>query len=245
MADEAPGGLERAFEDVETKKRWVNWLFDGMASRYDLGNDLLSLGLHRLWKRRLLRELRLAPGQRVLDVACGTGDITWAMSEIVAEAVGSDVSAPMLNLAEQRRPPGRPNVTFVENSADALPFPDGHFDRVVCSYAARGLPDLGGFVTEAHRVLKPGGELWNLDFAKPPNPVVDVAWRGLLTVWGAILGAILHQNPRIYVYIPVSIRHYAGQRWLEAKMRDVGFTAVACDETTLGLMAYNHGRKAG
>jgi demethylmenaquinone methyltransferase/2-methoxy-6-polyprenyl-1,4-benzoquinol methylase len=236
--------LRSSFDDAHDKQVLVDAVFDTVSARYDLGNDLLSLGMHRMWKRRLLALAAIAPDHRVLDIACGTGDITFEAAKLAnrGEVVGVDVNPRMMDLAEPKRPAGVTNASFRQCDATALPFADASFDRVLISYAGRGLPDLAKVAAEAFRVLKPGGQFWNLDFARPKVRAVDLAWRGTLASWGAVVGLVVHGDPRTYVYIPASMAHYRGQRWFEGVLRDAGFE-VHTIETTLALMAYNQGIK--
>ena len=244
MIGGSPFQLREGLSDPARKQHLVDRLFATIADRYDFGNDLLSAGLHRRWKDRLVQLARIEPHHRVLDLACGTGDVTWraALAAREGEVIGTDVNEEMLALAPDKRPPGVANVRFEVACATKLPYPDDSFDRVLCSYAGRGLPDLAAVAREAFRVLKPGGEFWNLDFARPPSKGVDRAWRGFLAGWGAIVGAAVHGDPKTYVYIPLSMGKYAGQRWFEAELARAGFLTETY-ETRLCLMAYNRGVK--
>jgi len=227
------------------KQAWVDWLFTKVAPGYDLGNDIMSLGWHTRWKRRLLEYADPKPGMRVLDLACGTGDVTWMIAERIGdqgEVIGSDINAAMMELAEPKRPEGTDNVRFVQNDAGELPFEDNSFDLVTISYAGRGFPDWPAVVRECFRVLKPGGVIWNLDFARPPFKPWDLTYRGWMLGSGALLGTVLHGDPRCYMYIPASMAHYKGQRWLRDVMSEQGFE-VELIETWFCLMAYNKGTK--
>ncbi|MFT4622053.1 MAG: demethylmenaquinone methyltransferase/2-methoxy-6-polyprenyl-1,4-benzoquinol methylase [Myxococcota bacterium] len=238
-----PSGLRDGLSGRADKQALVDWVFDRVADRYDLGNDLMSAGWHTRWKRRLVTLTDVQPGQRVLDIACGTGDISWMLADTAHEVVGTDINAAMLAVAERKRPPGCENVRFVEADAAALPFPDESFDVVTCVYAGRGFPDIPAVLREAHRVLKPGGRYWHLDFARPKNRTWDRVYRGYMLASGAVLGAVLHGSPRTYMYIPMSMRHYAGQDWLHRRMEDAGFETRTW--TTRGeIMAFNLGVKA-
>lgn len=244
MIGGSPLHLREGLGDPDRKQQLVDRLFSTIADRYDLGNDLLSAGLHRRWKERLVALARIEPHHRVLDLACGTGDVTWraAFAARDGEVIGTDVNEQMLALAPAKRPAGLRNVQFRQACATSLPFADASFDRVICAYAGRGLPDLPAVAREAFRVLKPGGEFWNLDFARPPSRTMDRAWRGVLAGWGAVLGAVIHRDPKTYVYIPMSLGKYAGQRWFEGELVKAGFLTETY-ETRLCLMAYNRGIK--
>jgi demethylmenaquinone methyltransferase / 2-methoxy-6-polyprenyl-1,4-benzoquinol methylase len=239
-----PSGLGAALRQDADKAAWVDWLFSRVAHRYDLGNDLMSLGWHARWKARLVDLADIRPTHTVLDLAAGTGDITWATAQRAHRGfvVGTDVNAEMMAMAPAKQPEGVDNVAWARCDAGALPFADASFDRVTCVYAGRGFADFDAVVAEAYRVLKPGGQFWNLDFARPPNRLWDSIYRGWMTVTGAGLGLALHGHPLTYVYIPMSMKHYPGQRWLDQRMVAAGFQTELF-ETTACLMAFNKGVK--
>lgn len=239
-----PSGLRVGLGAESTKRPLVDWVFDGVAERYDLGNDLMSLGWHWRWKERLVHLAGPRPGDRVLDLATGTGDVALAVAPRCApgEVVGLDLNKTMLDLARRKLPAHVRNVTFVEGDVGSLPFPDGSFDLVTVGYAGRGFPSWERALAEIWRVLRPGGRFVNLDFARPPSRAFDRVYRGWMTVSGAVLGTVLHGHPKIYVYIPESLRAYPGQRWLDARMRDQGFVTRLV-ETRACLMAFNVGIK--
>jgi demethylmenaquinone methyltransferase/2-methoxy-6-polyprenyl-1,4-benzoquinol methylase len=221
----------------------VDWVFETVADRYDLGNDLMSLGWHTRWKRRLVEYAAPRPQDRVLDLATGTGDVAWMLAPHAREVVAVDNNPAMLVLAEAKRPTPAPGqVRFVVADAARLPFPDGSFDLVTCAYAGRGFPDLPAVVQEVSRVLSPGGRYWHLDFARQDARWWDRTVRGFMTVGGAALGVALHGSPRSYVYIPLTLRHYPGQAWLERRIAEAGLRAGRI-ETAGQLMAFNYGFK--
>jgi len=239
-----PLGLRDALRDDDVKQSYVDWVFDTVADRYDLGNDLMSAGWHRRWKRRLVEFARIEPDHRILDLAAGTGDVTFLLGAKAhrGEVIGSDINPQMLAVAEQKRPQGMDHVSFsVEDAAD-LPYEDNSFDRVTCVYAGRGFPDFPGVLSEAYRVLKPGGELWNLDFARPPNKAWDKLYRGYMMASGAVLGVALHGHPKTYMYIPESMKTYPGQRWLREEMERAGFETWLVESFGC-IMAFNVGKK--
>ena len=138
-----PSGLGNGFGDPARKQRLVNWVFDAVAPRYDLGNTIMSLGWHSRWKRRLVDMAEIEAHHSVLDLACGTGDTTFMVARRASsgEVVGSDINPNMMALAEDKRPADATHVRFVEAPGSSLPFADESFDRVTCTYAGRGFPD--------------------------------------------------------------------------------------------------------
>ncbi len=239
-----PSALRPALRGPRDRKQaWVDWVFSRVAERYDLGNDIMSLGYHLHWKRRLVELAQLRPGMRVLDLAAGTGDVARMVAPRVApgRVVASDINARMLEIGRDKASVDE-NIDWVGADAQALPFPDATFDVVTCGYAGRGFPDWPRTVGEVHRVLKPGGRFLNLDFARPPFRPWDVLYRGWMTVSGAALGLLLHGSAQAYVYIPESMAAYPGQRWLDRIMAKSGFRTTLI-ETPGCLMAYNLGTK--
>lgn len=245
MSASPPSPLRAALGGRAPKQPWVDWLFTRVARRYDVGNDLMSAGWHTRWKHRLVDLAAPEAHETVLDLACGTGDVAWRMAEVATPAsiTGCDINPAMLSLAEAKRrsETGTP-VTFEVADAQALPFGDASFDLVTCGYAGRGFPSWPAVLAEVFRVLKPGGRFINLDFARPPNRLWDATYRAYMTAAGAMWGTLVHGDPRTYVYIAESMRTYAGQRWLEAQLRQAGFVASTI-ETRACLMAYNLGTK--
>ncbi len=236
-------GFEATLEDPSKKQVAVDWVFDRVAARYDLGNDIMSAGMHTVWKRRLVDYARVEPHHRVLDVACGTGDVTamLAARATAGEVIGTDINGSMVEVAKRKFPPG-PRMRYVVADALALPFDTDSFDRVIVSYAGRGFPDWPAVAAELARVTRPGGEVWNLDFARPRPAWWDATVRGWMYVSGAALGLALNGDSLTYRYIPQSMARYRGQRWLEQVFRDVGLEARTI-ETRFVLMAYNQGIK--
>jgi demethylmenaquinone methyltransferase/2-methoxy-6-polyprenyl-1,4-benzoquinol methylase len=233
--------MREALRQEADKQAWVDWLFDRVARRYDLGNDLMSLGWHTRWKRRLVELAAPRPDERVLDLATGTGDVALMLAPRAHQVVGADVSEAMLDVARGKQG-DLANVTWARADATALPFPDESFDLVTVGHAGRGFPSWEAVLDEIWRVLRPGGRMVNLDFARPPSRAWDRAYRGWMLGSGAVLGTVLHGHPKSYAYIPLSMRAYPGQRWLDGRMRERGFRTELV-ETTACLMAFNLGTK--
>ena len=207
----------------------VNQLFDTIAPRYDLVNDLQSLGLHRRWKRRLVRLADSKPGDCALDVCCGTGDISLALARAGLKVVGLDFSEGMLAVARQRlgrAGTGAGEAQFVKGDALHLPFADESFEVVTMGYGLRNLADWEGGLREMLRVLRPGGRLLVLDFGKPDNRVWRAIYFAYLKFVCPLLGRFITGDRESYAYILESLKHYAAQRGVAAKMTDLGMSAV-------------------
>jgi len=232
--------LRTALESPDSKSRYVRRLFSTIADRYDLITVLLSFGLDSRWKERLVALAGVQPGMHALDLACGTGDIAFALSRHGAKVVGLDVTHRMLVLATEKR---GPQASFVTGDMMALPFPDQSFDIVTTGYGLRNVPGIGEALAEIHRVLKPGGRLLSLDFNRPEQPLVRFVYLTYLTVVGSALGFLLHRDPDTYRYIPESIRRYPGARGVATLMQRQGFVDVTWQRVLGGFMAIHAARK--
>lgn len=225
----------------EQRAAKVNDLFGAIAPRYDLINDVQSFGLHRLWKRRLVRLAAVGPDQRALDLCCGTGDVTHALAQTGAEAVGLDFSAPMLAIARRRGD----QAQFVQGDALHLPFDSDSFDAVTISYGLRNLSSGEAGLREMWRVAKPGGRLLVLDFGKPTQPVWRAFYFAYLRVVVPVFGRLLMGNAPAYAYILESLKHYPAQEGVAAWMRALPLREVHFDNLLGGIMSINYGRKWG
>jgi demethylmenaquinone methyltransferase/2-methoxy-6-polyprenyl-1,4-benzoquinol methylase len=231
-------GLRAALEHAETKAPYVRRLFHTIADRYDLITRLLSFGLDRRWKLRLVAIAGVRPGVAALDLACGTGDISFELARQGARVTGLDVTHRMLELAQARNV-GPNHVRFVTGDMMALPFPAASFDLVTTGYGIRNVPRIEPALAEIRRVLRPGGLLLSLDFDNPPNPFVRAIYLTYLTVVGSALGWVLHRDPDTYRYIPESIRRYPGSAGVSAMLQRDGFAEVRVVPLLGGLMAIN------
>ena len=233
--------LRGAFETPAVKRRYVRRLFGTIADRYDLITRLLSFGLDQRWKRRVLALAGVGRGVRVLDLACGTGDLSIAAAQRGGVVTGLDITPRMIELAAARHGGGA--VTWVIGDMTALPFAPASADVVVTGYGLRNVPDLTAALTEIARVLKPGGVLLSLDFNRPDSAAVRAVYLGYLTVVGSALGLLLHRDPDTYRYIPASIRRYPGAVRVAGQMRAIGFGRVDVTPVLGGLMAIHAARK--
>jgi demethylmenaquinone methyltransferase/2-methoxy-6-polyprenyl-1,4-benzoquinol methylase len=236
-------------------------LFATIAPRYDLINDLQSFGLHRRWKRRLVEMAGVRPGERALDVCCGTGDLAFALARRGAQVVGLDFSPAMLAVAEGRaksevRNPKSersrreaPQIAsdppqFVPGDAQALPFADGSFDIVTVGYGLRNLASWEAGLREMQRVARPGGRLLVLDFGKPANALWRGIYFGYLKVCVPLLGLAFCGSAGAYAYILESLRHYPAQTGIETAMRAMGLQRVQTVNLLGGVMSIHYGEKA-
>jgi ubiquinone/menaquinone biosynthesis methyltransferase len=240
-----PLSLRASLSTPEGKRRYVKRLFHTIADRYDFITRFLSYGQDRRWKRRLVALAGLRADDRVLDLACGTGDILFAAAPRVRQAVGMDLTHRMLQLARRRATQEGPSCQWVTGDMLALPFPDGHFTVVTTGYGLRNVPDLDRSIAEIRRVLAPGGRLLSLDFNRPGQPVVRAVYLAYLTLVGSALGLVLHGDPDTYRYIPESIRRYPGAHGVAELIRAHGFADVRVRRVLGGLMAIHVARASG
>jgi demethylmenaquinone methyltransferase/2-methoxy-6-polyprenyl-1,4-benzoquinol methylase len=235
----------------------VNDLFARVARRYDLLNDLQSFGLHRLWKRRLVQLAGARPGERALDVCCGTGDVALALARCGVSVVGLDFSEPMLDVANARRRKSEvrirkadggslhqpPNPTFVRGDAQQIPFPDHSFEIVTVAYGLRNLADWEVGLREMQRVTKPGGRVLVLDFGRPDPALWRAIYFGYLRFVVPVLGGLVGGDAEAYAYIYESLRRYVAQRGVADKMRELGLIQVRIVNLLGGSMSINYGEK--
>jgi demethylmenaquinone methyltransferase/2-methoxy-6-polyprenyl-1,4-benzoquinol methylase len=242
------------YEPGNQRAARVNDLFAGIASRYDFINDLQSFGLHRSWKRRLVRLANPKPGERALDVCCGTGDIAFSLARRGAEVTGLDFSEPMLEIARSKMADGRwqmaptPNSglrtpNFIQGDAQQLPFAENSFDIVTVGYGLRNLASWETGVREMHRVAKPRGRLLVLDFGKPDNALWRSIYFAYLKFLVPVFGRIFCRNAAAYAYIYESLQHYPAQRGVAEKMRELELKNVRVVNLLGGIMSINYGEK--
>jgi demethylmenaquinone methyltransferase/2-methoxy-6-polyprenyl-1,4-benzoquinol methylase len=229
------------YDPGEKRAAKVQALFDAIAPRYDRINDLQSFGLHRLWKRRLIRLARLQPGERALDLCCGTGDITRQAARQGAQAIGLDFSAPMLQRALQRSTSS--SCSYVRGDALRLPFPDQRFDVVTVGYGLRNLTRFDAALAEMRRVTRPRGRLLILDFGKPANAFWRALYFAYLKAVVPLYGQIFCGNAQAYAYILESLQHYPAQQGIAELMRQLGYAPVRIINLVGGVMSIHYGER--
>jgi demethylmenaquinone methyltransferase/2-methoxy-6-polyprenyl-1,4-benzoquinol methylase len=225
--------------DEREKARRVRSVFDSVAPRYDLMNDLMSLGLHRVWKAYTVLVADVRPGQRVLDLAGGTGDLAQAFARKVGDTglvVHTDINASMLRVGRDRLLDAGLVLPTVVCDAERLPFAAGSFDRVSVGFGLRNMTHKDRALAEMHRVLRPGGKLLVLEFSKVARPLekaYDWYSFGILPR----LGRMVAGDEASYRYLAESIRMHPGQEELKAMMKQSGFGHVDYHNLTGGVAA--------
>lgn len=234
--------LARAFDSPDEKRRYNRRMFGIIAPRYDLITRVLSYGQDRRWKQRLVTLAAARPGQRVLDIACGTGDIALALADSGARVVGLDLTESMLRHAAAK--PGAGGAWWVRGDMGRLPARTASVDIVTAGYGLRNLPSLDAGLTEIARVLRPGGRFLSLDFNRPDGALLREAYLAYLTVAGSALGLALHGDADTYRYIAASLRRYPGAAAVSSRMRDSGFAHVEWHPLLGGLMSLHAARRS-
>jgi len=235
----------QAVAEAEKAER-VRGVFDSVVTRYDLMNDLMSLGIHRLWKRFAVQLTGVRAGQRVLDLASGTGDLAARLAGLVGPegtVVMSDINAAMLSRGRDRMlDDGRAgNVRYAQLDAEALPFPDGSFDCVTIGFGLRNVTHKERALAEMHRVLRPGGRALVLEFSHPTTAPLKAAYDLYSFQVLPRLGRLVASDEASYRYLAESIRMHPDQQTLKAMMEAAGFERCDVHNLTGGVVAVHRG----
>jgi demethylmenaquinone methyltransferase / 2-methoxy-6-polyprenyl-1,4-benzoquinol methylase len=228
------------------KAPYVRRLFATIADRYDLITVLLSYGQDRRWKRDLLDMAGPMEGRRLLDLACGTGDIALAAASRGAMVTGVDLTPRMIQIARKKGTPGaaRPHQPrFLVGDMMALPVASASCDVVTTGYGLRNVPELVPAILEIGRVLRPGGLFVSLDFNRPRSAIVRAVYHGYLSAVGSTVGFVLHGDPDTYRYIAESIRTYPGADAIVELLGRHGFTNATWRPVLGGLLAIHVARR--
>ncbi|MCR6628925.1 MAG: bifunctional demethylmenaquinone methyltransferase/2-methoxy-6-polyprenyl-1,4-benzoquinol methylase UbiE [Magnetospirillum sp.] len=221
------------YADVPTdeRERRIRQLFEDIAGCYDLMNDAMSFGIHRLWKRALARTAAPAAGQRIVDLAGGTGDVARLLAAPDRKVIVCDPSAGMMAVGRARCPD---MVSFIAGTAEDMPFADASVDTVTMAFGLRNVTHLRPALAEIARVLKPGGRLLCLEFSRPMLPV-----RPFYDAYSFLviprLGAWIARQPAAYDYLVESIRRFPDRQTLAASMRLAGFSSVTWRDFSFGI----------
>jgi demethylmenaquinone methyltransferase / 2-methoxy-6-polyprenyl-1,4-benzoquinol methylase len=238
--------VDYGFQEVDPgeKTRRVRRVFDSVASRYDLMNDLMSGGAHRLWKDLFVRRVNPRAGELVLDLAGGTGDIAFRMARSGAEVTVSDINPEMLEVGRKRaQQRGLQGLSWVEANAESLPFADGAFNAATIAFGIRNVTDKAAALKEANRVLALGGRFFCLEFS-------TVEWPGLSRLYDAYsfqlvprIGKYVARDEEAYRYLVESIRKFPSQQAFAQMLTDAGFAQVRVQNLFGGLVAIHSGWK--
>ena len=231
--------------DEQDKARKVRGVFDSVASKYDLMNDLMSVGMHRAWKAYTVLVANARPGQRVLDIAGGTGDLALAFAPKVGpsgEVVHTDINEAMLREGRDRLLNAGVSLPTLVCDAEHLPFADAHFDLVTVAFGLRNMTHKDNALREMNRVLKPGGKLMVLEFSKVAKPLEKIYdWYSFKVL--PRLGKLVANDDSSYQYLAESIRMHPGQDELKALMQKGGFGHVDYHSMSGGVVALHVGIK--
>lgn len=215
-------------------------MFDAVARKYDLTNDVLSLGQDRRWRREVFRAVAPRPGERVLDLAAGTGTSSYPFLDAGIDTVASDFSLGMLRAGRARRA----DVPMVAGDGTRLPFADASFDAVTISFGLRNIVDHRAGLVEMLRVTRPGGRLVVCEFSHPTNPTFRTVYGEYLMRALPPVARTFSSNPDAYVYLAESIRAWPDQAGLADTMASAGWTGVQWINLSGGIVALHRGVRA-
>lgn len=234
--------------DKNEKESKVASVFHSVAQQYDVMNDLMSFGIHRLWKRFTIDASGVRPGNKVLDLAGGTGDLTAKFSQLVGrdgKVILADINSSMLNVGRDKlRDRGLvQNIEYVQANAQYLPFEDNTFDVITIAFGLRNVTDKDMALRSMYRVLKPGGRLLVLEFSKPEHELVNKAYDFYSFNILPKMGELVAKDSDSYQYLAESIRMHPDQETLKGMMNDAGFEQTTFKNLTGGVVALHKGYK--
>jgi demethylmenaquinone methyltransferase/2-methoxy-6-polyprenyl-1,4-benzoquinol methylase len=248
MADDKKTHFGYKQVNTEEKESMVASVFDSVAAKYDIMNDLMSAGIHRLWKRFTIELSGVRGGMQVLDIAGGTGDLTAHFSKLVGpqgQVVLADINASMLNVGRDKLTDRGVcgNIEYVQANAEALPFPDNHFDCITIAFGLRNVTHKENALESMLRVLKPGGRLLVLEFSKPSNSLLSKVYDTYSFKVLPKMGRLIAGDDDSYQYLAESIRMHPDQQTLKEMMETAGFSRCEYHNLTGGIVAIHKGTK--
>ena len=234
--------------DREDKEKLVANVFHSVAGRYDLMNDLTSMGIHRLWKRFTIEMSAARPGQKVLDIAGGTGNLAQKFAEIVGpqgHVILADINDSMLKVGRDKLTDHgiSGNTGYVQANAECLPFADNTFDLITIAFGLRNVTNKDQALSSMLRVLKPGGRLLILEFSKPRNALLSKAYDAYSFTALPLLGKLVTNDSESYRYLAESIRMHPDQETLKGMMDEAGYVNTSYHNMTGGIVALHKGIK--
>lgn len=230
-------GMNRA--GLDKRPTDVARMFDGVAARYDVTNDVLSLGQDRRWRKAALHAINPHPGETILDIAAGTGTSSEPLVAAGANVIPADFSLGMLHEGKKRRP----DMSFTAADAMNLPFADESFDVVTMSFGLRNVADVDAALAEFARVTKPGGRLLICEFSQPVNGAFRKVYNEYLMQAFPPVARRLSSNPESYVYLAESIQAWPAQRELAQQIANAGWSGVTWRNLNAGIVALHHATK--
>lgn len=250
MNDKLEDTTHFGFQTVATaeKQQKVADVFHSVASKYDLMNDLMSFGVHRLWKRVTIDMSGARAGNHVLDLAGGTGDLSKRFARIVGaqgKVVLADINASMLNVGRERlnNEGCVGNIEYVQANAEDLPFVDNYFDVITIAFGLRNVTDKQKALNSMTRVLKPGGRLLVLEFSKPQSKLMSKAYDMYSFTALPFMGKLVTNDSESYKYLAESIRMHPNQQTLKGMLEEAGLVRVSYQNMTNGVVALHRGVK--
>ncbi|GIU41097.1 ubiquinone/menaquinone biosynthesis C-methyltransferase UbiE [Shewanella sairae] len=250
MSDDNPKSTHFGYKTIEAEKKadMVAGVFHSVAAKYDIMNDVMSFGIHRMWKRFTIESAGARPGMKVLDLAGGTGDLTAKFSRIVGDTgqvILADINDSMLKVGREKlRDKGIVgNVDYVQANAEALPFPDNYFDIITIAFGLRNVTNKDAAIASMLRVLKPGGKLLVLEFSKPQHEIMRKVYDLYSFKVLPKMGSLITKDADSYEYLAESIRMHPDQDTLKQMMEDAGFEQVNYTNMTDGIVALHKGYK--
>lgn len=242
----AAGTTPEGSQSEQEASRWVRGMFGKVAHRYDLANHLLSANIDRHWRSHTVarvRDILRRPEARVIDLACGTGDLLVALEHDAGRGlIGSDFCHPMLAGAKTKLARLKLKSTLLEADALSLPLPDASVDLITIAFGFRNLANYRAGLREMRRVLRPGGALAILEFTQPPNRAFAAVYNWYSRQVLPILGGAISGAPEAYRYLPESVRKFPEADELAGMMREAGYGRVEWEYLTFGIVALHLGR---
>ena len=234
--------------DVNQKAKLVADVFHSVAAKYDVMNDLMSMGIHRIWKRFAIDCSGVRAGQTVVDIAGGTGDLTAKFSKLVGQSgkvILADINDSMLKVGRDKLTNKGivGNVEYVQANAEALPFPDNSVDLITIAFGLRNVTDKDKALASMYRILKPGGRLLVLEFSKPENDMLSKVYDAYSFHALPKMGQLIAGDAESYQYLAESIRMHPDQDTLEGMLKNVGFENTEYFNLTGGIVALHRGFK--